>query len=299
MIELLDRFLEYLRIEKNYSQHTVTSYRTDLMQFLEFLRRHAETATPGPRAVDTETIRLFLGDLHDRGISKKSIARKLAAVRSFFKFLLRDGTVLQNPAANVHTPRVPRKLPSFLDEPAVQRMMELPDCTTPDGLRDRAILEVLYGTGIRLSELIRLSLGDIDLHEQTIRVFGKGKKVRIVPLGRKAAEALRNYLPTRRPGAAVASADLQRVFFSSRRGPLYPKGVYRIVNHYITEVSQIERKSPHVLRHTFATHLLNRGADLQAVRELLGHESLSTTQLYTHLTLDRLQKIYRQAHPKA
>jgi len=178
--------------------------------------------------------------------------------------------------------------------------MDLPDLSTPDGVRDRAILEILYGTGIRLSELINLGITDVDLFANTIRVKGKGNKVRVVPLGAKASHALRMYLRDRQVKVRLAApSKSERVFHSARGGVLYPKGVYRIVHDYISRVSQIEQKSPHALRHSFATHLLDRGADLEAVRELLGHESLSTTQLYTHLTLDRLQKVYRQAHPKA
>ena len=187
-----------------------------------------------------------------------------------------------------------------MDESAVERMMSLPDLTTDEGLRDRAILEMLYGGGLRLNELIGLTAADIDLRMNTLRVLGKGRKERILPLGSKAREALLQYLKSdaKRSAGGRRNAGIP-LFHSVRGGKLYPKGVYRIVTKYIGLVSEIEKKSPHVLRHTFATHLLNRGADLQAVKELLGHESLSTTQLYTHVTLDRLKNIYRQAHPKA
>jgi len=299
MQELFARFLEYLKFEKNYSDHTVGSYQVDLRQFDDFLQRHFETAAPAVENIDAQTIRLFLGDLHDTGVSRKTIARKLAAVRSLFKFLFRKGIIAKNPAGNIQTPKIPKKLPSFLDEPSVEKMMELPDLLTPAGLRDRAILEVLYGTGIRLSELIGLSISDVDLFGRTIKVKGKGNKVRIIPLGSKAAEAINAYVSGRFRPLKSGKKTTDLVFLSVRGGAMYPKGVYRIVHEYISRVSQIEQKSPHALRHTFATHLLDRGADLEAVRELLGHESLSTTQLYTHLTLDRLQKVYRQAHPKA
>jgi integrase/recombinase XerC len=296
----IEHFLKYLRIEKNYSPHTVDSYQDDLFQLSDFLSRHFSGDENCLEKIDNVTLRLFLGDLHEQGLSKKSIARKLAATRSFFKYLVRKEIVGHNPAVNVISPKLPKKLPSFMDESSVERMMELPDLTTEDGVRDRAILEVLYGSGIRLSELIGLTLQDVDFKNSTIRVLGKGRKVRIVPFGSQAKASVQNYLRLKKEHSGPALREHGVPLFQSPRGgKLYPKGVYRIVQKYIGLVSEIEKKSPHVLRHTFATHLLNRGADLQAVKELLGHESLSTTQLYTHVTLDRLKNIYRQAHPKA
>jgi integrase/recombinase XerC len=295
MREYIENFLEYLRLEKNYSPHTISSYEDDLLQLEEFLTRHFSGTGIRFENIDNITLRLFLGDLHEQGLGRKSIARKLAATRSFFRFLMKKRIVTHNPALNVISPKLPKKLPSFIDEASVERMMSLPDLKTDEGVRDRAILEMLYGGGMRLSELINLTRRDVDFSNNTLRIFGKGRKERIVPLGREAKTALNNYLQMQ---GAVKRSDAT-LFTSARGGKLYPKGVYRIVQKYIGLVSEIEKKSPHVLRHTFATHLLNRGADLQAVRELLGHESLSTTQLYTHVTLDRLKNIYRQAHPKA
>jgi integrase/recombinase XerC len=300
MKDQIEKFLEYLRLEKNYSPHTVASYEDDLLQLHDFLARHFSTEGIHYEKIDHITLRLFLGDLHEHGLSKKSIARKLAATRSFFKFLVKKRMVTHNPALNVISPKLPKKLPSFMDESSVGRMMALPDLNTEEGLRDRAILEMLYGGGMRLSELINMTLRDIDFSANTVRILGKGRKVRIVPFGTQAKMALKNYLQSNAERIApVTGRNDVPLFHSSRGGKLYPKGVYRIVQKYIGLVSEIEKKSPHVLRHTFATHLLNRGADLQAVKELLGHESLSTTQLYTHVTLDRLKNIYRQAHPKA
>lgn len=298
--EHIKKFLEYLQVERNYSANTAGAYEDDLLQFLDFLLRHSEGKEACLEDIDNVTIRLFLGDLHEKGLQKKSIARKLASMRTFFKFLVKKRIVKHNPALNVVSPKLPRKLPSFMDESSVERMMKLPDLATDEGLRDRAILEMLYGGGLRLNELIGLTSGDVDFKNNTLRVLGKGRKERIIPLGSMAKEALLNYL---RSGSKISAGGRRNIgiplFNSSRGGKLYPKGVYRIVKKYIGMVSEIEKKSPHVLRHTFATHLLNRGADLQAVKELLGHESLSTTQLYTHVTLDRLKNIYRQAHPRA
>jgi integrase/recombinase XerC len=301
MIKNIKAFLEYLKFEKNYSQNTILSYEDDLLQLNRFFSKHFNTDNYSLSEVDNVTIRLFLGDLIENGLTKKSVVRKLAAVRSFYKYLLKHKLVSNNPTTNIVTPKVPKKLPSFLDEASMAKMMELPDTTGIEGLRDRALLEILYSTGIRMNELIQLSLNNIDWANETIKVIGKGNKTRIIPFGRKAKAALKTYLEQRQEifSNKTKSDFKQYVFLSNRGLQLYPKGVYNIVSYYINLVSDVEKKSPHVIRHTFATHLLNRGADLRAVKELLGHESLSTTQIYTHVTADRLKRIYKQAHPKA
>ena len=301
MHEFVRTYLEYLERERNYSVHTISSYENDLKQFHEFLLRHLETKKVNLDVVDHTTIRFFLGDLREQGLSARTVARKLAALRSFFKFLVRRKLCTFNPALNVASPKLPRKLPVFMDEQSVEKMMDLPDRTTFEGVRDRALLELLYSTGIRLAEVIGLTLDDVDVRNDTIKVLGKGRKHRIVPFGRKAKESLVEYLRQRRAtGTPQAGQRDGRVVFLSARGlRMYPKGVYRIINKYIGMVSELEKRSPHVLRHTFATHMLNRGADLRAVKELLGHESLSTTQLYTHVTVARLKEIYKQSHPRA
>ncbi len=301
MHDYIRLYLEYIENERDYSRHTVISYQHDLEQFRNFLCKHYSVSSVNFSNVDQLTIRLFLGDLLEQNQSKKSVARKLACLRSFYKFLVRRNAVKTNPVLNVVSPKLPKKLPSFLNEEAIERMMNIPDCTTPEGLRDKAVLELLYGTGIRLSELVMLNVSDLDFMNDTIKVLGKGKKQRIVPFGRKAKEALKKYL-AQRDDKFIAKEDASNrgaIFISPRGKRLYAKGVYLIVHKYIGSVSELEQKSPHVLRHTFATHLLNRGADLRAVKELLGHESLSTTQLYTHVTVDRLKRIYQQAHPKS
>ncbi len=301
IIEYIKKYLYYLSSERNYSPHTVSAYEGDLNQFYEFLKRHFSGMPFKVANIDQVTIRLFLGDLLEDGRSKSSVARKLVAVRSFLKYLVKLNVIKHNAGLNVVSPRLPKKLPYFLDEASVERMMAIPDCSVMEGLRDRAILELLYSTGIRLAELIQLNLDQVDFINDTIKIFGKGRKHRIVPIGRKAREAIKQYLKERDKQLYVITKEEDRkaLFLSARGKRMYPKGIFRIVNKYISAISEIEKKSPHVLRHTFATHLLNRGADLRAVKELLGHESLSTTQLYTHVTVNRLKRIYNQAHPKA
>ena len=303
MVEQVREFLTYLAKERNYSPHTVLAYEDDLGQFAEFIAAQGRARKKRALAdIDQGLVRAFLGDLYEKGMSKKTTARKLASLRSFFKFLVRRSVLAANPAAGIASPKLPRILPSFLDEPSVEKMMDLPDLSTAVGTRDRAILELLYGTGIRLSELIGLNAGQIDMRQGTLRVLGKGSKVRVVPVGSKAREALERYGQVRAVllgGGGTGAADRDALFLTVHGKRMYPRGVYLVVTKYIAGVSELEKKSPHVLRHTFATHLLNRGADIRAVKELLGHESLSTTQLYTHVTVDRLKRVYSQAHPKA
>lgn len=286
-------YLEYLEMERNYSHHTVRSYADDLQQFTSFLQqgRHQSLSQ-----IRKETLRLFLRSLVERGLSTKSISRKIACLRSFFKYLRRRNIVEANPTVALVSPRVERPLPVFLDENTTAKLLEAPDVSTAEGKRDSALLETLYSTGIRLSELIGLNVPDVNFIRGTIKVRGKGRKERIVPIGKKAVEALRAYLGSRRKEKGSASGPLFALTDGRR---CYPMAVHRVLGKYISAVSEIQKKSPHVIRHTFATHLLNRGADLRAVKELLGHESLSTTQIYTHVSTERMKKIYRQSHPKA
>lgn len=297
----IDSYLRYLEQERNYSAHTLTAYQEDLQQFRTFLGQYFGGDSYKLSNIDHIIIRRFLGGLLEEGYSKRSIARKLTAIRSFFKFLLKRGIVNQNPAKNILTPKLPKKLPVFLEESSVAKMMELPDKSTLRGLRDAAILELLYSTGIRVSELVGLNVKNIDWANGTIKVFGKGAKERIVPFGKPAREALKRYLERREECILPTTHPPDRIalFFSSRGKRIYSEAVYLIAVKYISKVTELEKKSPHVLRHTFATHLLNRGADLRAVKDLLGHENLSTTQIYTHVSMERLKKIYEQAHPKA
>ena len=291
-------FLRYLRTGRNYSPHTVAAYECDLREFLAFWESEFSGRVMTPGGVDRRSIRRFLAWLHDREFASRSIARKLACLKSFFRYLRKMHVVESNPAATVVSPKLERRLPRTLDEGSVSRLMDQPDRTSTKGIRDVAILEVLYGAGIRLSELIGLRVADIDFENGTIKVTGKGSKQRIIPFGSKARTALRAYL-TVRPALSSKGPGAANAFLSSHGKAMSPKEVNRLMNRYIGMVSEIEKRSPHVLRHTFATHLLNRGADLRAVKELLGHESLSTTQMYTHVSVDHLRKVYAQAHPKA
>ena len=291
-------FLRYLHTGRNYSPHTVTAYECDLREFLAFWESEFPGRVMTPDGVDRRSIRRFLAWLHDREFASRSIARKLACLKSFFRYLRKMHVVASNPASTVVSPKLERRLPRTLDEGSVARLMDQPDRTSTGGVRDAALLEVLYGTGIRLSELIGLRVADIDFENGTIKVTGKGSKQRIIPFGAKARSALRAYLAVR-PALASKGPGVANAFLSPHGKAMTPKGVNRLMNRYIGMVSEIEKRSPHVLRHTFATHLLNRGADLRAVKELLGHESLSTTQMYTHISVDHLRKVYAQAHPKA
>ncbi len=302
MQEQITQFLQHLRGERNYSPHTLASYEDDLRQFSEFLSRHFSNTVFSLTLIDRITIRSFLNDLIEQDFSRRSIARKLACLKTFFRHLTKTNVVETNPALNIQAPRLTKSLPTVLSENVIEDLLSQPDVTKPEGIRDRAILETFYGTGIRLSELINLQWRDIDFHDGTIKVTGKGSKQRIVPLGRKASAALKEYASARsaivEPGYRDETQGLT-VFITKRGKLLSPKGVNLLMNGYIGKVSEIKKKSPHVLRHSFATHLLDRGADLRAVKELLGHESLSTTQIYTHVSVERLKKIYAQAHPKA
>lgn len=295
-------FLQYLKGERNCSPHTLVSYEDDLGQFLSYLSRVKSEALTDVGKVDHQTIRGFLHDLLEQGYSRRSIARKLACLKSFFRFLRRGNYITANPATAVQAPKLPKTLPTVLAEHEIALLMDQPDRSTPEGLRDRALLEILYGTGIRLAEVIGLNWSDIHWSDATLKITGKGNKQRIVPYGRKAERALREYATVR---SSVVDPPYQdetggeAVFVTKRGKRLSPKGVNVLMNRYIGRVSEIKKKSPHVLRHSFATHLLDRGADLKAVQELLGHESLSTTQIYTHVSVERLKKVYVQAHPKA
>ncbi|MGA9116713.1 MAG: tyrosine recombinase XerC [Bacteroidota bacterium] len=288
-------YLRYLVEEKNFSPRTVTAYEGDLRLFASYRASRGGGKTD-VGSVDAVAVRGFLGELLSRGRSRRTAARALACLKSFFRYAQKTGLAAANPAAAVSAPRIPRGLPHYLEETAAGRLMEAPDASTPAGARDAAILELFYGTGIRLNELLKLRMRDLAGDLGTLRVMGKGSKERILPVGRKARKALETYLKVRRHQGAGEKGPL---FLAARGGAMDSKGVYRIVRRYISMVADPARKSPHVLRHTFATHLLDRGADLRAVKELLGHESLSTTQVYTHVGIERLKRVYAQAHPRS
>ncbi len=293
----LRSFLEYLDAERRYSSHTVVAYEGDLTRLLQFLRREGIAAF---HEVNRTTIRRFFSSLVEQGLSKKSIARNCASVRSFFRFLHQRRIVRTNPTIGLLTPRVDRKLPVFLDERTMNDVINAALASPKHSLRDTAIIELLYSTGMRRSELVGLNVGSIDLAGKTVKVMGKGNKERIIPVGRKAVEAIRDYRNSlRASNGGKMFGESQPLFVTEKGKRIYPELVQKVVRKYVAQVSEVEKKSPHVIRHSFATHLLDRGADLMALKELLGHESLSTTQVYTHVSTERLKEAYRKAHPKA
>ncbi len=303
--ELIEIFLDYLRGQKGYSRHTIRNYHIDLRQFSEFLASR-EMTTPREKSenvlevVTPLVIREYLGSIYGR-FQRTTIARKLSAVRSFFLFLERKGITETNPAADIATPRLGKYIPNYLGVDEVFRLLERPDREKPMGLRDLVIMEVLYSCGIRVSELEALNISSIDFDRRMVRVMGKGRKERIVPIGRQALRALRDYLEATaflRKNKEVSSAE-DALFINIRGGRLSVRSIGKIIKRYAGESGLPVDVSPHSMRHTFATHLLDGGADLRSVQELLGHVSLSTTQKYTHVSLDRLMKVYDKAHPRS
>jgi integrase/recombinase XerC len=299
--QLVIDFVQYLRVERNASPHTVTAYRDDLRQFEEWLGELPDGGHAELERIDREDFRAFIGFLFENGMAKRSLARKLTAIRSAFQFAVRRGMLAENPAAGLPPARLEKKLPVFLDQDSVAQVMELPDTDSFSGARDAAILELFYSTGMRLSELVSLNHEHLNFRGRTVRVFGKRRKERIIPFGAPALQALERYRAKAHAFFQDMSVipDPEAVFLNTRGRRLSSRSVYAIVHAFIGRMRVSTAASPHVLRHTFATHLLDRGADLQAVRELLGHESLSTTQIYTHVTTDRLKRVYAQAHPRA
>jgi tyrosine recombinase XerC len=291
-------FTEYIRKQKGCSVHTVTADRTDLAQFMEFLgETNAQAPVTELQGITREHVRDFMGRLVRHGLHKSSVSRKLASLRAFFSYLEKLGTIRNNPTASVAGPKLEKKLPKYLHEAEIDRSIRLIDSETEAGVRNRAILELFYGTGMRLSELVGLDVHDVDFPGGTVKVLGKGGKQRIMPLGRMAASSIKRYLEIR--GRFSPALRNKALFLNAQGERISGRGVQYVVRKTLAEGSEKKQLSPHMLRHSFATHLLDHGADLQAVKELLGHASLSTTQTYTHLTRDRLKKIYRQAHPRS
>lgn len=294
----LENFLHYLRAERRYSDHTTKSYRTDLSQFILYLEDQIFEDKVCLLSVDKNNIRQYIEELYVYGLNKRSISRKLSSIKSFFKYLQRIRKIEHNPVIEIHSPKLDKPLPTVLDEDEIDKLMDLPDKTEFNGIRDKAILELFYGCGIRLSELIQLKMKQFQLNNHYIIVEGKRNKERILPIGNKAAQALNKYLEIRTQiDKEKGSSEL--VFLTSKGRSLYPLAVQQMVKKYLQKISEQDHLSPHVLRHSYATHLLDRGADLLAVKELLGHSSLSTTQIYTHVSMDRLKKVYHKAHPRS
>lgn len=298
--EATGRFLKHLGQARNYSEHTLRAYRRDLSQFSDFL----EVGVGGggaedPQAVTRLDIRAFLAHLGQEAVSKRTIARKLSTVRSFFKFLQARGLLAKNPCAGIRSPRFGRKLPRFLAEDAVERLLAAPEGGDHMVWRDRAILETLYSTGLRVSELVALDVVDVDRIGEVVKARGKGKKERFAPIGRPAASAIDTYLKRRRGAKDFVAIEPEALFLNRFGRRLSARSVARLLHKYLVKAGLPADASPHTLRHSFATHLLDRGADLRSVQELLGHENLSTTQIYTHVTTQRLKIIYEKAHPRA
>ena len=306
MEKLVEQFLEHLRYERNVSAHTLRNYSSDLEQFLDHIapldsvtnKRNAPDITE----IDHLTIREWLAVLHTAQKKKASIARKLAALRTFFQFLVREGIVELNPAKLVATPRLEKKLPTHLSVEEAIRFIEMPDLETDLGKRDRAMLELMYATGVRVAELTTLNVLDVDLQNKLIRVTGKRRKQRIIPFGDPAGDAIRGYLSVREKfllNAPVSKRDEDALFLNYQGTRITTRSVGRMVEKYIRLCAGMHNISPHALRHSFATHLLDSGADLRDIQELLGHARLSTTQIYTHVSMEKLVEVYDKAHPKA
>ncbi len=292
MNKLVQDFLGFLSTEKNASPHTVKNYQVDLREFLESLgKKKAEEVTH----LD---IRSFLAFLKERSYSKSSISRKLACIRSFFKYLSRENVLKANPAASISTPKRDKRLPKFLDLQEVTHLLEAPSKNTWEERRDKAILETLYSSGLRVSELVGLNHEDVDFFSGLVRVRGKGKKERIVPLGAVALRVIQSYLEVKPPRDGETSSK-KPLYINRSGGRLTDRSIRRMVLKYSRRIALGKEVSPHTLRHSFATHMLDRGADLRSVQELLGHENLSTTQIYTHVTSKRLKEAYDAAHPRA
>lgn len=290
MDKALVRFLRYLKVEKNYSVHTSSAYERDIRHF-------SKTAGLDPSAVQTDTLRRYLAQLKTERLSKRTVARRMACLRTYFRFLVREGLIARNPMSRLRSPKLDRSLPSVLSEAETARILEAP-ARNPEGLRDRAILETLYSTGMRVSELTGLDVASVDLIGGVCRVLGKGSKERLCHLGSTALGCIRDYLDARE------AAPKEKALFVSRSPNGYgcrltSRSVRRIVDRYVRIVCERSGVSPHTFRHSFATHLLDRGADLRCVQELLGHENLSTTQIYTHVSTQRLKEAYDKAHPRA
>ena len=307
-MDQLREFIDHLRLNRNASAHTVEAYESDLSHFLQFVA--AYLARPltnlGPDDIDLAVIRAFMADLYRQGQSRASVARKLSALRTFAKFLRREGWIENDPAAHAVSPKREQKVPAHLSMDEMSRLLDVPDTSDPLGRRDRAILELFYASGLRLSELVGLDLEDVDLQGRMVRVMGKGGKERLVPFNTSAQKALRAWYKDRLVLRANQKSQITNrksprdpLFVNARGGTLTGRSVQRLVAHHMTSCSTRFGISPHALRHSFATHLLQQGADLRAIQELLGHVQLSTTQRYTHVNAAQLLEVYRKAHPRA
>lgn len=306
LLTAIDKYRAYLINEKNYSKNTLMSYVKDLDDLYKFLASKTDNVKIDVNYIDSDDLKSFVANYvqnNEKKYSKRTISRKISTLKSFYKFLNKKKHYELNPAKKLLFPKLGRNLPSVLDEKSINELLEsnrMFPINDIFGLRDKAIFELLYSCGIRLSELINLTLEQIDFKNGTIKVSGKGRKERIIPIGINARNSIALYLERRKDYYKDSRVNLRNLVFLAKNGKgMYPALVNRIISKYLSKVSEIKKKSPHVLRHSFATHMLNRGADIRAVKDLLGHSSLSTTQIYTHVSIDRLKKVYEKSHPKA
>lgn len=291
-----EKFIQYLRNEKNYSSHTEISYFNDLSQFEKFIQE--ETGFFDPTAVDADIIRIWLAQMVEKGMKARSVNRKLSAVKSFFKFLQKHEVILKNPVDLVKGPKVSKSLPSFVNDADLSRILDDDNEYNDDfeGIRNRFLTELFYLTGVRRAELINLKNSDVDFYSKTISVIGKRNKQRLIPLSDQTLTKLKAYQKKRDEEITNKSSFL---FVKYNGDPMKPEMVYKIIHDHLNSITTLSKKSPHVLRHSFATEMLNNGAEINSVKELLGHSSLSSTEIYTHVTFEKLKKVYQQAHPRA
>ncbi len=295
MQEVFNKYISYLQVERNVSPYTVRNYTTDLLGFFQFLRTRGISSL---EEIDKRVLRDYLSHLMAQGFAKGSIARKLSAIRSFYRYLLREKVISTSPLATTSSPKLDKRLPSFLTQKEAKQLLEAPGLSTPQGQRDRALMELLYASGLRVSELVNINLEQVNLDSCEIRVWGKGSKERMVLMGKPAAQALQTYLNQGRPGL-IGKKQTSALFLNRYGERLRERRVQKLLEKYASLAGIDKRVYPHMLRHTFATHLLDGGADLRVVQELLGHANLSSTQIYTHVTRSQAKKVYLSAHPMA
>jgi len=297
VIKTISEFETYLKVEKNASLHTIKNYLADIEQFHSFIEKEMINVFS---EVNHQAIRLYLTELFEKGLSRRSVSRKLSSMRAFFKFLEREHYIESNPFHQISLPKMQKTIPDFFYKEELEKLFEVEKLDTPLSVRNQAIIELFYATGIRVSELVQLKVSDIDFNVGTLLVIGKGNKERYVPFGMYAEDALNNYLKHSRKELLMKSDEQTDILFLNHLGkPLTTRGIRHILNEMIKKAALTSAIHPHKLRHTFATHLLNEGADMRSVQEMLGHENLSSTQIYTHVTKDYLQTIYKNAHPRA
>ena len=294
LIDAIESFIITLDKERNFSLHTIKAYKNDLNRFNSFLNQGISRIIL--KKINRNDIRKFLSDEYDNNFTSKTVARRLATIKSFFKYLVKVELIEENIAIHINSPKVAKKLPSFINKSLIDVLMNSPSLDTLIGVRDRAVLELFYSTGMRLSELVNINIGDFHLNNKLLRVIGKGKKERMIPYGRAAESAIENYLKMRNISFKPVFAKTP-LFVNSKEKRISTRTIQRRMNNYIKLVADGKRVGPHLLRHTFATHLLDNGADITAVKDLLGHSSLSSTQIYTHVSIEKLKKDYTQAHP--